>query len=122
MSYEISIDKVIDMFKEIAGEESVIEGKIFCRTAVDLVGTWLKESDELERMGNQICYATACIANYRYTLKNSTNTVDIDAGDITVRDCSESSVKFAEQLMNDAISAIESVLKPKRFAFVSTEV
>lgn len=122
MGYEVSIDKVVEGFKNLAGEGNATDGYIFCRTAANTVNSWLDLKKELSLHDEEISYAAATIAYYRFTLKNSGENDSIKAGDITVTDNSEKSVAFAEKLMKDAIKSIEPYLKPKRFAFIGTEV
>ena len=122
MGYEVSIDKVVEGFKALAGEGNATDGYIFCRTAANTVNSWLDLNKELSPHDEEISYAAATIAYYRFTLKNSGENDSIKAGDITVTDNSEKSVAFAEKLMKDAIKSIEPYLKPKRFAFIGTEV
>ncbi len=122
MEYKVSIDKVVEGFKALAGEKASDEGSIFCRTAAETVNSWLDPKRELLAHNTEICYAAATVAFYRFTLKNSGENDSIKAGDITVTDNSEKSVGFAEALMKDAVKAIEPYLKPKRFAFIGTEV
>ena len=122
MGYDVSIDKVVEGFKVLAGESNAIDGYIFCRTAANTVNSWLDKHKELSPHDEEISYAAATIAYYRFILKNSGENDSIKAGDITVTDNSEKSVAFAEKLMKDAIKSIEPYLKPKRFAFIGTEV
>jgi hypothetical protein len=122
MEYEVSIDKVVEGFKNLVGEKTATDGYIFCRTAANTVNSWLDLKKELSSHDEEISYAAATIAYYRFTLKNSGENDSIKAGDITVTDNSEKSVAFAEKLMKDAIKSIEPYLKPKRFAFIGTEV
>ncbi len=122
MGYEVSIDKVVEGFKALAGEGNATDGYIFCRTAANTVNSWLDLNKELSPHDEEISYAAATIVYYRFTLKNSGENDSIKAGDITVTDNSEKSVAFAEALMKDAIKSIEPILKPKRFAFIGTEV
>ena len=122
MGYDISIDKVVECFKALAGEINATDGYIFCRTATSTVNSWLDLKKELSSHDEEISYAVATIAYYRFVLKNSGGNDSIKAGDITVTDNSENSVEFAEKLMKDAIKSIEPILKPKRFAFIGTEV
>ena len=122
MGYEISIDKVVEGFKVLAGEDNATDGYIFCRTAAGTVNSWLDSRKELSKYGEEISYAAATIAYYRFILKNSGDNDTIKAGDITVTDNSEKSVAFAEKLMKDAIKSIEPYLQSKRFAFIGTEV
>lgn len=122
MAYKISIDRVVDAFLELAGEEALSDGRVFCRTAADTVGSWVDPKKELAPHDGEISYAAACIAFYRYTLKSSGGADTVKAGDITVTDGSQKTVGYAERLMEDAVHAVSPLLKPRRFAFVGTEV
>ncbi len=122
MGYEVSIDKVVEGFEQLAGKNTAVDGRIFCRTATETVNNWLDTKKELLSHDTEICYAASTVAFYRFVLKNSGENNSIKAGDITVTDNSEKSVSFAEALMKDAIKSIEPYLKPRRFAFIGTEV
>ena len=122
MDYKISIDTVVDMFLSLAGDGSLHDGRVFCRTAADTVESWLDQKKELTSHDREICYAAAGIAFYRYTLKTSCGADTVKAGDITVTDGSEKTVAYAKTLMQDAINAVTPLLKPRRFAFMGTEV
>ena len=122
MEYEVSIDKVVEGFCELAGDGKAEEGRIFCRTAATTVDSWLDKSKDLCSHTAEICYAASCIAFYRFTLKENGNADTVKAGDITITDKSEKSVDFAKELMRDAIKSIEPYLKPRQFAFIGTEV
>ena len=122
MDYTISIDTVVDMFLYMAGDGSLNDGKVFCRTAADTVNSWLDPKKELAPHDREICYAAACIAFYRYTLKASCGCDTVKAGDITVTDGSENTVAYAKALMSDAVQAVSALFKPRRFAFLGTEV
>lgn len=122
MEYKVSIDKVVEGFCELAGDDSAEDGRLFCRTAATTVDSWLDKSRDLCSHDTEICYAASCIAFYRFTLKANGNADTIKAGDITVTDNSEKSVDFAKELMRDAIKSIGPYLKPRRFAFIGTEV
>lgn len=120
MSYRVSIDKTVDMFLTLSGEKGKEYGRVFCRTAAETVSGFLNSREELAAHDSEICYAAACIAFYRYTLKISTESGTLKAGDITVTDCSEKTTASAEKMMREALRAIEPLCKPKRFAFVGT--
>lgn len=122
MEHIISIDRVVDRFLALAGEASAAEGRIFCRTAAETVESWVDRSRLTEAYGEGLDYAAATVAFYRFTLKNSGNAQSVKAGDITVTDLSDRSVEFAKSLMQDALKAVEHLFKPKRFAFMKTEV
>lgn len=121
MAYEISIDQVVDMFSTLAGEVSKLDGALFCRSAVETVSDWLDRSKDLSKSDYKICYAAAVLAYYRYCLKSTGNAVDFKAGDITVRERSDENIKLAEQLLKDAMEAIEGLLCNRRFAFLSVK-
>ncbi len=122
MNYKISIDRVVDAFLVLAGDKALSDGRVLCRTSAETLESWLNPNKEYEDFIGSICYAAACMAFYRYTLKASGSTQSIKAGDITVNDVSEKTVGYAKSLMDDAVGAIEHLLKSKRFAFVKTEV
>lgn len=118
MSYEISIDRVVEMFGTLAGETDVSEGWLFCRSAVSTLTEWLDGSKALADNDFSICYAAAATAFYRYSLKSVKDDTDIKAGDITIKETPSSKLSFAETLMCDSLNAIEPLLKPRRFAFM----
>lgn len=122
MEYKVSIDRVVEGFEQLVGKVTSADGRLFCRTAAETVNSWLDPKKEPAAHSTELCYAAATIAFYRFTLKSSGENDSIKAGDITVTDNSEKTVSFAEKLMKDAIKAIEPYLKPKRFAFIGTEV
>ena len=118
MAYEISIDRVVEMFNELAGETSPESSGLFCKTAAHTVSGWLDNEKELSSNDGIICYAAATIAFYRYTLKSVGTSVDFKAGDITVKEDSSLTVKFAEILMNDAHRDLEPLCRNRRFSFM----
>ena len=120
MSYKISIDRVVDIFSSLAGSDALTDGRVFCRSASAALSEWLDGSKSLADNDYQICYAAACIANYRYTLNRNADAFDIKAGDITVNDCSQRTAEYASRLMSNALEAISHLLRPKRFAFIKT--
>ena len=122
MEYQVSIDRVVDVFLSLAGKQAAEESRVFCRTAAGTVDSWVDKSKDLCESDNQLCYAAATVAFYRYTLKNSGTAQSVKAGDITVTDQSEKTVAYAKGLMQDALKAVENLFKPKRFAFMKTEV
>ncbi len=122
MENKISIDRVVDAFLTLAGEDSLSDARVLCYTAAETLGSWLDVSKEIGESEASVNYAAACMAFYRYTLKNAGDGQSIKAGDITVNDGSEKAVSYAKSLMDDALKSVEHLLKPKRFAFVKTEV
>lgn len=122
MEHIISIDLVVDRFLALAGESSAAEGRIFCRTAAETIENWVDHSRLTEGCSEGLDYAAAAVAFYRFTLKNSGNAQSVKAGDITVTDLSDRSVEYAKSLMQDALNAVKHLFKPKRFAFMKTEV
>ena len=121
MSYEISTDRVVEMFSTLAGDATMHESALFCRSAVETVSDWLDRSLDLSKSDYKICYAAAVLAYYRYCLKSTGNAVDFKAGDITVRERGDENIKLAEQLLKDAMEAIEGLLCNRRFAFLSVK-
>ncbi|MBE6799549.1 MAG: hypothetical protein E7525_07265 [Ruminococcaceae bacterium] len=119
MNYEISIDRVVDMFSTLAGEVNAAESALFCRSAADTVAGWLDKSKDLSGNDYKISYAAAVMAYYRYCLKSTGESVDFKAGDITVREHKDERLRVAEQLLKDAIHSIETLFYNKRFAFMS---
>lgn len=122
MEKTISIDRVVDAFLVLAGESALAEGRVLCSTATETLESWLDRSKDVASGQGSLNYAAACMAFYRYTLKNAGDATNIKAGDITVRDDSKNTVGYAKSLMDDAIKSVEHLLKCKRFAFVKTEV
>ena len=122
MEYCVDIDRVVEEFLTLAGQEAIESGVLFCRTAAQTVDTWLDKRNDICSSLGPICYAAATMAFYRYTLKSSGSVQSVKAGDITVTDHSEKTVAYAKGLMQDALKAVEHLLKPKRFAFMKTEV
>lgn len=119
MSYEISIDRVVDMFSTLTSEADAAESLLFCRSAADTVSDWLDSSKELSKSDYKICYAAAVMAYYRYCLKSTGSSVDFKAGDVTVREHKDERLAVAEQLLKDALKSIETLFYNKRFAFMS---
>lgn len=120
--YRISADRVMGIYKSLTGEEKIgSDGGEFCRTAVNVMQRWLKDSAEAAPYDDLLCYAAACMAYYRYVLKSSVTASDLKAGDISIIDCSEKAVSYAKALYDDAIADVEFLLKPKRFAFISVK-
>jgi hypothetical protein len=122
MESKISIDRVVDAFLTLAGQEALSSGRILCSTAAETLGSWLDRSKQIGECEASLNYAAACMAYYRYVLKSTDDTRSIKAGDITVNDDSDKMVSFAKNLMDDALHSVEHLFKPKRFAFVKTEV
>ena len=122
MEYKISIDRVVDAFLTLADNGAIDQSRVFCRTAADSVDSWLDKTKDLAVADGPLCYAAAAVAFYRYTLKNSGAAQSVKAGDITIKDQSEKTVAYAEGLMREALTAVEHLFKPKRFAFMKTEV
>lgn len=120
MDYEISIDKVVEMFSALAGDGSEEKGAVFCRSAALAVTDWLDPKKDLWAHDYGICYAAASMAYYRFTL-NVTASTDMKAGDITLRENGEERVAYAERLLKEAMSDISPLLRSKRFAFMKTE-
>lgn len=122
MKYDISTDKVVAMYETLAGKNfNLSEGQLFCATACGVISGWIDTSKVDPACADQICYAAACMANYRRVLKASEAASDLKAGDISVKDCSEKSIAVAKKLYDDAVEAISFMLKPKRFAFLSVK-
>lgn len=121
MGYTININSVVDAFLNLAGKEALSEGRVFCNTSTETIASWLDNKKDLSANDLSICYAAACMAFYRYTLKNEKAAQSVRAGDITVTDMSDKIVEYSKGLMEDALKAIEHLLKPKRFAFIRTE-
>ena len=119
MIYEISIDRVVDMFSTLAGDVPTAEGSLFCRSAAETISGWLDNSKKLAENDYKISYAAAVMAYYRYCLKSTGDSVDFKAGDITVREHRKEKLVLAEQLLKDALGAIEILFYNKRFAFMS---
>lgn len=119
MEYEISIDRVVEMFSVLTGNEDASSGSIFCRSAAAMVSDWLNPEKDLQSKDFQICYAAATTAFYRYCLQSVGGSTDIKAGDISVKDNSSERLSFAERLMHDALHDIEPICHPKRFAFIT---
>lgn len=114
----IDIDKVIDVFNSLAGEEVASEYPHFCFSAVTCVYGKLKGGCDIYSNMNPLCYAAGCEAYYRYLLAVSTDTnFGFRAGEITVEQNIEEKLKNAEKLLQSAYADISHLLKPKRFAF-----
>ena len=122
MEYKISIDRVVDAFLTLAENDAVDQSRVFCRTAADTVDSWIDKTKDLAVADGALCYAAATVAFYRYTLKKSGAAQSVKAGDITINDQPEKTVNYAKGLMQDALAAVEHLFKPKRFAFMKTEV
>lgn len=118
----ISIDRVVDAFLVLAGENALKEGRVLCNTSAETLESWLDHSKDIALGQDSLNYAAACMAFYRHTLKNAGDGTNIKAGDITVRSDSNATVEYAKNLMDDAVKSVEHLLKCKRFAFVKTEV
>lgn len=102
----------------MSGSSDAAVNAVFCRSSVNVLQSLLDRRKELFESNQSICYAAACMANYRYVLKKMTEeTADVRAGDVTVNAHSEKAVGYAEKLMNDALSSIGHLLKSKRFVF-----
>lgn len=120
--YRISADKVIKIYEALSDEETVgADGGEFCRTSAAVVQRWLADAAAAAPFDDMLCYAAACMANYRRVLKSSVTASDLKAGDISIIDCSQKAVAYAKALYDDALSDVEFLLKPKRFAFVSVK-
>lgn len=120
MKYGISIDKTVEMFNALAGEVSADSAKMFCRTAAATLESYTDARRGLASHDTELCYAAACMAFFRYALKEANGADTVKVGDVTVTDCSDSSVKHAEELMKNALEVVEPLFKPKRFAFLGT--
>lgn len=118
MGYEISIDKVVEIFSTMSKDADQKQGAVLCRSAALAVSDWLDPKKELCRYDYNICYAAASMAHYRYTLSVSGSNADVKAGDITIREHGEERVKSAEKLLKEAMVDIAPVLRSKRFAFI----
>lgn len=118
----VSINRVVDAFLVLTGKKALSEGRVLCSTAAETLESWLDRSKDISAHNESVNYAAACMAFYRYTLENAGDTTSIKAGDITVKEESESTVGYAKILMDDALKAVEHLLKCKRFAFIKTEV
>lgn len=121
MSVVINIDKVVDIYSSLIGGEISSEDRVFCKSAVSMLEKWLNPKKVTPDDEYNICYAAATMANYRKHLKQGTELSDFKAGDITVNDNSEATVKNAHLLYNDALESIGNLLKPRSFAFVNVK-
>lgn len=121
MDYEISIDKVLELFSTLADDAKDDQAAVFCRSAVLAVSDWLDPKKDLKRYDYNICYAAATMANCRFVLSIAGGSADVKAGDITIREHSDERVKIAEKLLKMAMDDIAPVLRSKRFAFIKTE-
>lgn len=120
MDYRISLDGVITEFSVLSDVSDASVSATFCRSSVNVLQSLLDKRRELAENDRSICYAAACMANYRYTLKKmSAENSDVRAGDVTVYNRSEKTVEYAERLMTDAMKSIGHLLKSKRFVFKS---
>ena len=115
--YKISIDRVMSVYGDFAGEEEARKSSAFCRSAVLSLEAMLDKTKPLAKNDYQICYAAACLAYYRYTLFNADTTESVRAGDVTVRSQMNVIVINAEKLLKDALSSIAPLLRSKGFAF-----
>ena len=118
----IVIDKVIDIFMSLSGTEDFKDADVFCKTAAEVVESWIDNRKASEEHSYGICYLAACLANYRYTLKKSLDPVNIKAGDISIETADKSAVSAAKVLYEDALQSVSHLLKLKRFAFKSIGV
>ena len=118
----IVIDKVIDIFLSLSGTEDLKCADVFCKTAADVVESWLDKRKVSDEHNYSVCYLAACLANYRYALKESLEPVDIKAGDISVKSSEQAAISAAKVLYDDALQSVSHLLKLKRFAFRSIGV
>lgn len=118
----IVIDKVIDIFLSLSGAEDFKDADVFCKTASDVVESWLDKRKVSEEHIYSVCYLAACLANYRYALKESLEPVNIKAGDISVKSADQTAISAAKVLYDDALQSVSHLLKLKRFAFKSIGV
>ncbi len=121
MSVRISIDKVVDIYSSLLEGEISSDGRVFCKTAVSLLGKWLNPIKVTADDEYDICYAAATMANYRRVLNQGTFLADFKAGDITVNDNSDTAVQNAYKLYKDAMESIGGLLKSRSFAFVNVK-
>ena len=118
----IVIDKVIDIFLSLSSAENFKDADVFCKTAADVVESWIDRRKVREEHSYAVCYLAACLANYRYTLKKSLEPVSIKAGDISIDAADKTAVSAAKVLYEDALQSVNHLLKLKRFAFRSIGV
>lgn len=121
MDYEISIDRVLEIFTSLADDAEEEKGAVFCRSAASAMNEWLDPKKELSKHDYSICYAAACMAYYRFTLNTAGGSADMKAGDITVREHPGEKVSFAERQLKEALVDIAPLLRSRRFAFIKTE-
>lgn len=121
MSNGINVDKVVDIYSSLIGGEISSEDRVFCKSAVSVLEKWLDTKKVTADDEYNICYAAATMANYRKSLKQGTESADFKAGDITVNDSSDATVKNACLLYKDALESIGNLLKSRSFAFVNVK-
>jgi hypothetical protein len=110
------------MYKGLVDKiDNLSEARLFCHTAAEIIARRIVPEKYNMRYNDQLCFAAAAMANYRKALKSAADASDLKAGDITVKDCSNTAVMYSKELYENAISDIDFMLKPKRFAFVSTK-
>ncbi len=105
-------DRIIEIFCSLSGEDDNTAFAPLCSAAADTLLLRVKPTASRSRFEQPLCYAAACLAFYRYTLVQSTDSVfDCKAGDISVKADPAAVRESARELLRDALSAIDGCLK-----------
>ncbi|HHW45538.1 MAG TPA: hypothetical protein GXX17_01335 [Clostridiales bacterium] len=115
---EINLNNVLYMFLELSGEQDAVSWVGHCNLAAGALKALLKDIDPERRQ--EIEYAAACIAYFRYALKKASCEAEaFRAGDVTVRNSHGKNAGFARRLLEDALLSISDLVKDRRFKFLA---
>lgn len=119
MKAHLDINRISEVFSSVIDGASAEDSFVFCGSAAENIADMLKENADTAENMSSLCYAAACLAIYRYKLKEGLNPIpQFKAGDLTLKEGTES-IDAAEKMYNDALSKIGHLLKNSGAAFLS---
>ena len=121
MKAHLDINRIAEVFSSVINDASAEDSLVFCGSAGESIVDMLrKDADIAENMGS-LCYAAACLAVYRYKLKEGLDPIpQFKAGDLTLKETTDA-ITAAEKMYDDAITKIRHLLKKSGGVFLSVK-